>query len=135
MSALGKAIRTHLVAQTGYSATIPGGISPEIAPAGVTMPFVVYTGSEDAPVLKLDGTTICRQASVNFVVTAMTRSDCESVVAWLRTKLEQGTWVGTANPKVFFWRITSHSDVSEVILDGSDESVRLVNLQVDGAYI
>lgn len=135
MSVFGKAIRTHLVAQTGYSATIPGGISPEIAPAGSTMPFVVYTGSEDTPVLRLDGTTVARTASVNLVVTAETRSACESVVAWIRTKLEQGTWVGTANPKVFFWRVNSQSDVSEVILDGADESVRLVNLQIDGAYI
>ena len=135
MSVFGKAIRTHLTGQTGYSATIPGGISPEIAPAGSAMPFVVYTGSEDTPVLRLDGTTVARQASVNLVVTADTRSECESVASWIRTKLEQGTWIGTSNPKVFFWRVVSQSDVSEVILDGADESIRLVNLQIEGAYI
>ena len=135
MSVFGKAIRTHLTSQTGYAATIPGGISPEIAPAGSTLPFVVYTGSEDTPVLRLDGTTVARQASVNLVVTAETRSECESVTAWIRSKLEQGTWTEMANPKIFFWRVISQSDVSEVILDGSDESIRLVNLQIDGAYI
>ena len=56
MSVLGRACRTYLTGRTGYAATVPGGISPELAAVGTSMPYVVYQTITTQPQMLLAGT-------------------------------------------------------------------------------
>lgn len=136
MSILGKNLRGFLVADPECPQKLPGGISPEIAPAGVKMPFMVYTGATSERVVDVSGKVYGHLESVSVVFTARTRSECETLVDWLAGLISAGrpTNPATTHP-VKWWRVGGQGDVSEVILDGEDESIRQVTLDLIGFVV
>ena len=137
MSILGKNLRGFLMAAPDCPQKLPGGISPEIAPAGVKMPFMVYTGATSERVVDLSGKVYGHLESVSVVFTTRARSECESLVDWLAGLISAGrpsNSTDTHHP-VKWWRLGGQGDVSEVILDGEDESIRQVSLDLIGFVV
>lgn len=136
MSLLGKAVRTYLTGRTGFSGNFPGGMSPEIAPAGVSLPFIVYSGANSDRLTEVSGKVLGHLETVNLVITAKTRAECETLVDWLANHIRTANgWKTVADPKVAWWRSGTQGDVAEVILDGADESIRQVTLDVIGFVV
>jgi hypothetical protein len=132
---LAKAFRQYLVGVSGFSTKIPGGIFAEIAPASVaSTTFGVYSGVEVADQFDLAGMSIYKTESFDLTVTAKTVSQCEEAYRWILEKTGPGSWSSVSEIKVFWWRVTTSGHVSEIILDGSDESVRQVRMSFSGAF-
>jgi hypothetical protein len=132
---LAKAVREHLLSAEGFSGKIPGGIFAEIAPASVaSQTFGVYSGVEVADQFDLVGRSIYKTESFDLTVTAKTVSECDEALRWILEKTGPGTWSQVSGIKVFWWKVTTSGHVSEIVLDGSDESVRQVRLSFSGAY-
>lgn len=139
MSQLGKGIRSWLRTRTGYDTKFPGDISVDVAPAGVAKPYGVYVGTNSQPITKgVSGVRWGDVETISLIITADLRSDCETILDWVQAQLAPSLagWTTTASPgRVIWWRIGSASDVSEVLVDGSDESIRQVTLEVTGFVI
>jgi hypothetical protein len=135
MSQLGKLVRDYLVGQSEFATQFPGGMSPEQAPPGVVAPYLVYTSSSTERGLQLTGDVTHRVETVSCMMVASTRSAAEDRLAWLADKLKAASWTTTwsASPKAYWWRIDDQSDVSEVVIEGADDSVRMVSFSVIGA--
>ena len=135
MSQLGKLVRDYLTAQPDFATKFPGGMSPEVAPAGVVAPYLVYTSSATQRETDISGDVTNRVETVTCMMFATTRTVAEDRIAWLADKLKAPSWTTTwsGTPKAFWWRIDDQSDVSEVVLEGADDSVRMVSFSVVGA--
>ena len=90
MSALGKLLRTYLVGRTNYATTVPGGISPENAPVGSSLPYVVYQGISTQRQMLLAGTPAVITERVTLTAVAETRSDAQGVLVWIAAQIEAG---------------------------------------------
>ena len=135
MSALGRIAREFWTGQTGYAAAIPGGIHPDIAPVGTTMPYVVYTGVSRTAVGLLNGTTTAQTERVQFTVCSMSRSEAQVAAKWLGDRIRSSPGrqsVGTAT--IFQWNIEDETGSAEVLGDGSDEAVRTVDVDLIGTF-
>jgi hypothetical protein len=132
---LAKAFRQYLVGVPGFSAKIPGGIFAEIAPASAaSTTFGVYSGVEIVDQFDLAGRSIYKVESFDLTVTAKTVAQCEEAFRWILDKSGPGSWSGVSEIKVFWWRVTTSGHVSEIVLDGSDESIRQVRMSLTGAF-
>jgi hypothetical protein len=132
---LAKAFRQYLVGVPGFSAKIPGGIFAEIAPASAaSTTFGVYSGVEMADQFDLAGRSIYKVESFDLTITAKTVSQCEDAYRWVLEKSGPGSWSSVSEIKVFWWRVTTSGQVSEIILDGSDESIRQVRMSLTGGF-
>jgi nucleotide-binding universal stress UspA family protein len=90
MSALGKLLRTYLVGRTDYGTTIPGGISPENAPVGSSLPYVVYQGISTQRQMLLRGTPAVITERVTLTAVAETRASAQGVLVWIAEQIEDG---------------------------------------------
>lgn len=133
MSQLGKAVRELLLAQGDASIRLPGGIYPEVAAADVQMPFMIYTGSEAQRVHHISGKVMYTQETVELAVSAKTRSECESLIQWVSEALTPPSWQMVTGVDVRWWKMDTHGDISEVLLDGADDSARIGRMSLIGA--
>lgn len=135
MSQLGKLVRDYLTGQVDFATKFPGGMSPEQAPPGVSAPYIVYTSSASQRETDISGDITNRVETVSCVMVATTRAAAEDRIAWIADKLKAPSWTTTwsGTPKAFWWRIDDQSDVSEVVIEGADDSVRMVSFSVVGA--
>lgn len=135
MSVLGKACRTYLSGRTGYGSTVPGGISPEIANVGTTMPYVVYQTITTQPQMLLSGTPAVMTERVQVTVVSNTRASAQVVVDWIRQQIQANPGRQTiGSTTVHHWRIDDTADQSEVVSDGDDEATRLSTIELVGVY-
>jgi hypothetical protein len=135
MSALGKLLRTYLVARSNYATTIPGGISPENAPVGSSLPYVVYQGISTQRQMLLRGTPAVITERVTLTAVAETRSGAQGVLVWIAAQIEATPGRQTVDgTTVHHWRIEEAQDQSELGGDGTDELARLTTIDVVGTY-
>jgi hypothetical protein len=135
MSALGKLLRTYLVGRTDYGTTIPGGISPENAPVGSSLPYVVYQGISTQRQMLLRGTPAVITERVTLTAVAETRSDAQGVLVWIAEQIEATSGRHTVSGvTIHHWRIEEAQDQSELGGDGTDELARLTTIDVVGTY-
>lgn len=133
MSQLGRAVRNAILAAPNSGQVVPGGVYPEIAPATVKMPFLVYTGASSERISDITGECMYMLETVEFVATADTRAECESILSFVADAVKVGSWSGTSSPRVYWWRLDNHGDVSEVLVEGSDDMIRQVRMTMVGA--
>lgn len=135
MSALGKLLRTYLVGRTNYSTTVPGGISPENAPVGSSLPYVVYQGISTQRQMQLSGTPVAITERVTLTAVAETRSAAQGVLTWLAAQIEATPGRQTVSGTIIHhWRVEEAQDQSELGGDGTDELARLTTIDVVGTY-
>jgi hypothetical protein len=134
MAKLAKAVREYLASQPTFSTKFPGGIHPDIVPAGVgTGPYGVMVGATSDPRGNLDGSIFGRLESFTLIITAPERTTCDTLAKWVTDLLRvQGSWSGITDPVVRWWRCAPQGDVAEAIIDGADESIRQVTLEIIG---
>ena len=135
MSALGKLLRTYLVGRSNYATTVPGGISPENAPVGSSLPYVVYQGISTQRQMLLAGTPAVITERVTLTAVAETRSDALGVLVWIAAQIEAtpGRHTVSSTP-IHHWRIEEAQDQSELGGDGTDELARLTTIDIVGTY-
>jgi len=135
MSLLGKLLRTHLVAQAGYAAMIPGGISPESAPEGNVAPYVVYQGVTRSRELYLAGTPATYTERVQFMIVAETRSAAQTVVDWIVAAIQASpSRLVVSGTTIHSLRVDDENDQAEFSADGTDELARVTTVDVVGTY-
>ncbi|NBW09712.1 MAG: DUF3168 domain-containing protein [Caulobacteraceae bacterium] len=135
MSAIGLALRTYLSGRAGYSATIPGGISPEVAGVGSSMPYAVYQLTSATPQMQLSGTPAVRTERVQVTVVSTTRASAAVVGDWIRAQIIASPGRQTiGSTLVHHWRVEDVSHLAEVVGDGDDEPLRVTVLDVHGTY-
>lgn len=132
---LGKALFQHLAAQPDYLANLPGGIEPDIGkPFDGVMPRAVYATANADDRAALDGQTEYVSESVTVTVWARTKNAAEAAAEWIKSKLASVRPSTATTPKVLFWRRSGITDSAEVEVDGADDTVNAVSLNVIGAY-
>jgi len=135
MSLLGKVLRSYLTAQTGYAATIPGGISPEVTGTGLPLPFVHYAGVSRQRTQLVGNTSIYYTERVTFACAATTRSGVQTVVDWITSKIAlASTRTVMSGVTVHTLRVDDEGDIAEFLADGADEPVRTTTVDVIGSY-
>ena len=133
MSLLGKVVRDYLSGLTGYSTYLPGGIHPEQAPQGSSLPFAVTTGNSRSRQMHMDGTPAVSTEVIEMTIVAMTRSAAQTSADWIKTQLQASPARQTiGSTVVHYWRIENESDESQAFADGSDELARLTTLTIVG---
>ena len=132
MSALGKLVRERLTGLPDGATVLTGGIFPEVAPPTAKLPFAVYTGAESSRTASLEGDWVYTTETVDFVAVANTRAECEAIGLWFFKNLGSGSWADYST-QIHWWKVDSHGDVSEVLIDGSDDVVRQIRLSIVGA--
>ena len=135
MSALGKLLRTYLVDRTDYGTTIPGGISPENAPVGSSLPYVVYQGISTQRQMLLSGIPAVITERVTLTAVSDTRLSAQGVLVWIAEQIEATPGRHTVSGvTIHHWRIEEAQDQSELGGDGTDELARLTTIDVVGTY-
>lgn len=135
MSLLGKLLRTHLAAQAGYAATIPGGISPESAPVDNPLPYVVYQGISRTRELYLAGTPATYTERVQFMIVAETRLQTQTVVDWIVSAVQASpSRLVVSGTTIHSVRVDDENDQAEFAADGTDELARITTVDVVGTY-
>lgn len=133
MSLLGKIIRDYLSTQTGYGTNLPGGIHPEQAPQGSSLPFAVTTGSSRTRQMHMDGTPAVSTEVVEMTIVAMTRGGAQTSADWVKAAIQASPARQTIGSTiVHHWRIENESDESQAFADGSDEQARLTTITIVG---
>lgn len=135
MSALGKLVRDYLVAQTGYAATLPGGLTPETNPQGGSSTYATYQGLTRQRVQRVDGTVAFTTERIQITAVAPTRAAAQTVVDWIATKLKAAPSRTTiSGVLVHALRVDDQQDQAEVFADGGDDPARTCVLDVIGSY-
>ena len=135
MSLLGKLLRTHLVAQTGYAATIPGGIAPESSPVGSEAPYVVYQGVSRTRELLLTGIPATYTERVQFMIVAETRLAAQTVADWIVAAIQAApSRLVVSGTTIHSLRVDDENDQAEFAADGTDELARITTVDVVGTY-
>ncbi len=136
MSVLGQAVRTYLAAQTGYSTYLPGGISPDQTGQGNTsQPYAVYQSMSRQRQRLTSGAVAATTERVQVTVVGETRSSAQASANWIASKI-------TASPSrqtvgslfIHHWRVEDEVSANEVYQDGSDESARIISVEIVGTY-
>lgn len=133
MSQLAKNIRDFLLDKSSAAQMLPGGIHPDIAPAGAVMPYAVTSGTSITHVRDLSGRLEYLLERIDVAVCAKTRAECERALWWMEVELTPPSWKDGFGDKVFWWRVDEHGDISEMLVDGDDDTVRLARVGVIGA--
>ena len=136
MSALGKLVRDYLVAQTGFSATFPGGLNPDSNPVDYALPYAVYQGISRNRERLLTGSIWVTTERIEISVAAMTRAQAQAGAQWIADKLALVPALQTiGTTKVYYLKVEDESAQAELLGDGSDEAVRTVEIDILGAYL
>lgn len=135
MSLLGKLLRSHLVAQSGYASALPGGISPESAPAANSSPYAVYQGVSRHRELLLSGAPATHTERVQFMVVAETRALAQNAADWIVAAVEAAPSRLTVSGTVILsMRVDDENDQAEFGADGTDELARVTSVDIVGTY-
>ena len=136
MSQLGQAIRTYLTGYTGYAASLPGGISPDQAPqANTAQPYAVYQSGSRNRQVTTSGLVAGTTESVQLTVIATTRVQAQTSAQWVSEAIRAvpgRQTIGTL--AVQQWRVDNEQAQNEIYADGSDESARMITLEITGSY-
>ena len=136
MSMLGKLVRDYLITQTGFAATFPGGLNPDSNPVDYALPFAVYQGISRTRERLLTNAVWYTVERIQISVAAMTRAQAQTGAQWIADKLALSPGLQTiGTTKVYYWKVDDESAQAELLGDGSDESVRTVEIDILGAYL
>ena len=136
MSVLGQAARTYLAAYTGYATYLPGGVSPDQTGQGNTsQPYAVYQSISRQRQRTTSGAVVATTERVQVTVVGETRSSSQATANWIAAAI-------TATPSrqtvgslfIHSWRVDEESSSNEVYQDGSDESARIISIEIVGTY-
>ena len=136
MSVLGQAVRTYLAAQTGYSTYLPGGISPDQTGQGNTsQPYAVYQSMSRQRQRLTSGVVAATTERVLVTVVGETRSSAQASANWIASKITSTPSRQTVGSLfIHHWRIEDEVSANEVYQDGSDESARIISVEIVGTY-
>lgn len=136
MSVLGQAVRTYLAAQTGYSTYLPGGISPDQTGQGNTsQPYAVYQSMSRQRQRLTSGVVAATTERVQVTVVGETRSSAQASANWIASKITSTPSRQTVGSLfIHHWRIEDEVSANEVYQDGSDESARIISIEIVGTY-
>lgn len=136
MSVLGQAVRTYLAAQTGYSTYLPGGISPDQTGQGNTsQPYAVYQSISRQRQRLTSGVVAATTERVQVTVVGETRSSAQASANWIASKITSTPSRQTVGSLfIHHWRIEDEVSANEVYQDGSDESARIISVEIVGTY-
>ena len=136
MSVLGQAVRTYLAAQTGYSTYLPGGISPDQTGQGNTsQPYAVYQSISRQRQRTTDGTVVATTERIQLTLVGETRSTSQASANWIASKIALTPTRQTVGSLfIHTWRVEEEVSANEVYQDGSDESARIISIEIVGTY-
>lgn len=136
MSVLGQAVRSYLAAQTGYSTYLPGGISPDQTGQGNTsQPYAVYQSMSRQRQRLTSGVVAATTERVQVTVVGETRSSAQASANWIASKITSTPSRQTVGSLfIHHWRIEDEVSANEVYQDGSDESARIISVEIVGTY-
>jgi len=136
MSVLGQAVRTYLAAYTGYATYLPGGVSPDQTGQGNTsQPYAVYQSVSRQRQRKTDGTIVATTERVQVTVVGETRSGSQATANWIAGAIAATPTRHTVGSLfIHHWRIEDEVSTNEVYQDGSDESARIISVEIIGTY-
>jgi hypothetical protein len=136
MSVLGQAVRTYLTGYAGYSTYLPGGISPDQTGQGNTsQPYAVYQSASRQRQRTTGGTVVATTERVQVTVVGETRSSSQATANWIATAIAASPSRQTIGSLfVHQWRVEDEASANEVYQDGSDESARIISLEIVGTY-
>ncbi len=136
MSVLGQAVRTYLAAQTGYSTYLPGGISPDQTGQGNTsQPYAVYQSMSRQRQRLTSGVVAATTERVQVTVVGETRSSAQASANWIASKITSTPSRQTVGSLfIHHWRVDDEVSANEVYQDGSDESARIISVEIVGTY-
>lgn len=136
MSVLGQAVRTYLAAQTGYSTYLPGGISPDQTGQGNTsQPYAVYQSMSRQRQRLTSGVVAATTERVQVTVVGETRSSAQASANWIASKITSTPSRQTVGSLfIHHWRVEDEVSANEVYQDGSDESARIISVEIVGTY-
>lgn len=136
MSVLGQAVRTYLAAYSGYSTYLPGGISPDQTPqGGSNLPYAVYQSTSRVRQRLLSGTPVATTERIQFSVVGATRSSAQASANWAAAALAaQPSRQTVGGLFIHQWRVEDEASTNELYADGSDESARIISIEIVGTY-
>lgn len=136
MSVLGQAVRTYLAAYSGYSTYLPGGIAPDQTPqSSPAQTCAVYQSTSRARQRKTDGTVVATTERIQFSVAAATRSAAQASANWVVGAIAaQPSRQTVGGLFIHHWRVEDEASSNELYGDGSDESARIVSIEIVGTY-
>jgi hypothetical protein len=136
MSVLGQAVRTYLAGRTGYSTYLPGGISPDQTGQGNTsQPYAVYQSISRQRQRTIDGTVMATTERVQVTVVGETRATAQATANWIASNIAATPSRQTVGSLFLHsWRVEDEASANEVYQDGSDESARIISLEITGTY-
>lgn len=136
MSVLGQAVRTYLAAYTGYSTYLPGGISPDqTAQGNGSQPYAVYQSTSRNRQRLLTGVPVATTERIQFSVVGATRSSSQATANWVATAIAaQPSRQTVGGLFIHHWRVEEEASTNELYGDGSDESARIVSIEIVGTY-
>ena len=136
MSQLGKLVRDYLTAQAGYSSIFPGGINPDSNPVDYPLPFATFQGISKIRDRELAGSAVVTTERIQLTIVAMTRAAAQTCAGWVAAKLSLNPALQTiGTTKVYYLRVEDESAQAELLGDGSDEAARVVEVDIQGAYL
>lgn len=136
MSVLGQAVRTYLSAATGYAAALPGGIAPDqAAQATESKPFAVYQSVGRVRSRTVTGTVVSTMERIQLSVVGETRASAQTSANWIANKIAAEPGRKTVGSLfIHCWQVDDESSTNEPYADGSDESARIITLEISGTY-
>jgi hypothetical protein len=136
MSVLGQAIRTYLTGYAGYSTYLPGGISPDQTGQGNTsQPYAVYQSVSRQRQRTTGGTVVATTERVQVTVVGETRGSSQATANWIATAIAASPSRQTIGSLFLHqWRVEDEASTNEIYQDGSDESARIISIEIVGTY-
>jgi hypothetical protein len=136
MSVLGQAVRTYLTGYAGYSTYLPGGISPDQTGQGNTsQPYAVYQSISRQRQRTTGGAVVATTERVQVTVVGETRSSSQATANWIATAIAASPSRQTIGSLFLHqWRVEDEASTNEIYQDGSDESARIISIEIVGTY-
>lgn len=140
MSALSAATQNYLEAYTGYSTALPGEIFPDQAPQQseenpTALPYAVSQSQSIAKQKTLAGVVVNITERVQISVVAETRADAETARDWIAAAIEANPGPLTVGSlRIHGWYVDDEVENNQPYEDGSDESARIVSIDIVGSY-
>lgn len=136
MSVLGQAVRSYLSGVAGYAAALPGGIAPDQAAQGTeSKPFAVYQSVGRVRSRTVTGTVVCTMERIQISVVGDTRAAAQSSANWIASAIASNPGRKTVGSLfIHAWQVDDESSTNEPYADGSDESARIITIEISGTY-
>lgn len=136
MSVLGQAVRTYLAAYTGYATYLPGGVSPDQTGQGNTsQPYAVYQSISRQRQRTVTGTVVATTERVQLTVVGETRSSSQATANWIAAAIAATPTRQTVGSLfIHSWIVEEEASTNEIYQDGSDESARIISIEIIGTY-